>query len=128
MIIRDLEVRDLAEIDSFWNKYHKDIRGIPERHSLLSEAVVENGKIVGYGHVKVFGEASMWLNFDTSNFTRAKAFKLMMNKAIQDAKNLGLDMLYVGVEDEHFEMILRGKYKFRDRGTVLQLELKDGRS
>ncbi len=128
MIIRDLEARDLSEIDSFWNKYHKGIRGIPERTALLSEAVVENGKIIGYGHIKVFGEASMWLNFDASVYQRAKAFKLMLEKAIKDAKNLGLDLLLVGVEDEHFEMILRGKYKFRDRGTVLQLELKDGRS
>jgi hypothetical protein len=128
MIIRELELRDLGPIDTFWQRDHKGVRGIPDRSGLLSEAVVENGKVLGYGHVKVFGEASMWLDQTASAFQRAKTFKLMMDKAIRDSKNLGLDLLHVGVEDPHFEMLLRGKYKFADRGTVLQLELKDGRS
>ena len=123
MVIRELQTADLVPIDAFWQKYHKGIRGIPSRDLLVSEAVVENGKIIGYGHVKAFGEALMFLNEDASKFARAKAFKLMMDKAIFDSKRLGLDLLHVGVEDENFEMLLRSKYKFTDRGTVLQLEL-----
>jgi hypothetical protein len=126
LIARKLRNSDLDLINEFWERDHKGIRGIPDRRLLISECVVENGKIIGYGHVKVFGEALMFLNQHTSQFEKAKAFKLMMDQAIRDSKRLGLDFVHVGVDDSHFEEILRTKYNFTDRGLVLSLELKDG--
>ena len=123
MIIRDLQVSDLSKIDEFWQKYHKGIRGIPERKYLVSEAVVENGSIVGYGMTRVYGESLMYLNRDASRFAQAKAFKLMIEFALADAKKKDLDILHVGVDDPEFEGLLRHHYKFTDRGIVLSLEL-----
>jgi len=128
MIIRDLYVSDLPKIDSFWQKYHKGIRGIPERKYLVSEAVVENDdQIVGYGNLRFFAEALMYLNKDASKYQQSKAFKLMMDKAIADAKSSGLDAINVGTDDVSFEMLLRSHYKLTDRGTVLSLGLDNGR-
>ena len=123
MITRGLKISDLLEIDEFWRKFHKGMRGIPRRSSLISELVVENGKIIGYGMTKVYGEALMYLNRDASKFSQTKAFKLMMDHAIADAKRKELDILHVGVDDPNFEGLLRHHYKFTDRGVVLSLEL-----
>jgi len=128
MIIRDLLVSDLPKIDSFWQKYHKGIRGIPERKYLVTEAVVENDdQIVGYGHLRFFAEALLFLNRDASKFQQTKALKLLMEKAIADSRLAGLDAINVGTDDVQFEMLLRSHYKLTDRGTVLSLGLDNGR-
>jgi hypothetical protein len=127
MIIRDLYVSDLPKIDTFWQKHHKGIRGIPERKYLVSEAVVENDdQIVGYGHLRFFAEALMYLNKDASKYQQSKAFKLMMDKAIGDSRKAGLDVIHIGTDDVNFEMTLRSHYKLTDRGTVLALGLDNG--
>ena len=124
MIIRELRLSDLNEIDAFWQKHHRGIRGIPERKFLVSEAVVEhNDKIIGYGHLRYFAEALMYLDKDFSKYQQAKAFRLMMKQAIRDAKKAGLDNINIGVDDLHFEGVLKGKYQLTDRGTVLSMEL-----
>jgi len=128
MIIRDLYVSDLPKINSFWEKHHKGIRGIPERKYLVTEAVVENDdQIVAYGHLRFFAEALLFLNKDASKFQQAKALKFLMDKAIADSRRAGLDAINVGTDDVQFEMLLRSHYKLTDRGTVLSLGLDNGR-
>ena len=127
MIIRSLKFSDLLQIDEFWRKHHKGIRGIPERKFILSEAVVEeNDKVFAYGIVRFFAEALIFMNNDVSSYKRAKAFKLMMDQAIRDGKQLDLDNINFGVDDPHFEEILKS-YGMTDRGKVLALGFNDGK-
>lgn len=126
MIIRELRLSDLVQIDQFWQRDHKGIRGIPSRENIITDAVVENGRILGYGQVKVFGEALLFLNQNASQFEKAKTFKLLMDKAIDDSQKLNLETMHVGIDNDHFESILREKYKFDDRGKVLYLGLENG--
>ena len=128
MIIRNLESFDEEQINSFWEKHHKGIRGIPDRKLIVTDAVVENGSIVGYGMVKLFGEALLYLNKDYSTFQQSKALRLLMKQALEHSKLLGLDQLNVGVDDDNFRKLLENHYGFSDRGTVISLELKDGKS
>ena len=126
MILRDLKLSDLNQIDAFWQKHHKGIRGIPERKFLVSEAVAESGgRIIGYGNLRYFAEALMFLDKDASTYQQAKAFRLMMNKAIMDAKKIGLDNINIGVDDLHFRMVLQSKFHLTNRGTVLSLGLNN---
>jgi len=123
MIERSLKVSDLPQIDALWNKYHKGDLGIPARKFLITDVVIENGHLIGYGMTRMFAEALMFLDKGHSKFEQAKAFKLMMDKAIRDCKRFGLDELNVGVLDDHFKSILMDKYGMKDRGPVLHLGL-----
>ena len=73
--------------------------------------------------MRYFAEALMYLDKDFSKYQQAKAFRLMMKQAIRDAKKAGLDNINIGVDDLHFEGVLKGKYQLTDRGTVLSMEL-----
>lgn len=128
MNIRDLESPDLLPINDLWEKHHKGIRGIPNRNLIVTDAIVENAGIIGYGMVKLFGEALLYLNRDYSKFQQTKALKLLMQRAINQSKLLGLDQLHVGTDDKDFCELLESHYGFSDRGKVISLELKDGKS
>lgn len=128
MLIRDLESSDIIPINSFWEKYHRGIRGIPNRNFIATDAVVENGRPFAYGMVKLYAEALLYLDKGYSKYQQSKALKYLMDKAIRDTKNLGLDQLHVGTDDENFEHLLRSHYGFTDRGKVISLELNDGKS
>lgn len=123
MIIRNLIPSDIQKIDEIWNRCHKGIRGIPARKFLVTDAVVENGKVIAYGMLRNFAEALVYIDKDVSRYQQAKSFKLLMEWAIDKAHDYSLDNINVGVNDEHFEGILREKYKFEDRGKTLILDL-----
>ena len=121
MIIRDLGLSDLAPIDEMWQRCHKGVNGIAERKFVVTDAVVENGKLTGYGVVRFFAEASLYIDKDISRFQQAKTFKLLMEKAIKDCKSASLDALNVVVVDPSFEDLLRKRYDFKERGKLLTL-------
>jgi L-amino acid N-acyltransferase YncA len=122
MILRPLRLNDLGPIDEIWQRCHKGTYGIPARKFVVTDAVVENGKVTGYGIVRMFGEALLYLDKDISKFQQAKTFKLLMDQAIIDCRQAGLDQLNVGIADPAFANILRQKYGFKTRNQMLYLE------
>lgn len=127
MITRSLELSDLGQINELWQRCHKGTRGIPRRRFTITDAVAENGggRLAGYGTVRFFAEALLFLDKDLSPYQQAKAFKLLMEKAIQDCNASGVEQINVGIDDEVFDRVLREKYGFVNRGNMLILELEE---
>jgi hypothetical protein len=126
MQIRPLNLSDLKPIDDFWQKYHKNVYGIPERKFVVTDDVVadDNDHPIAYGIVRMFAEALLYIDKDVSKFAQAKAFKLLMEKAIVDCKNADLDELNVGIADPSFAGILKAKYQMKKRNQeMLFLEI-----
>jgi hypothetical protein len=125
MKIRSLQNSDLLPIDNFWKKHHQGKYGIPLRKFVLTDDVVADDKDrpIAYGIVRMFAEALLYIDKDVSKFQQAKAFKLLMEKAIADCKNADLDQLNVGVADLSFEAVLKDKYQMRERENMLLLEI-----
>lgn len=120
MILRPLDQNDVEKIDAIWQRHHKGIYGIPQRKFIITESVTSiDAKITGYGVVRLFAEALMYLDNDLSNYQRARSFKMLMDKAIKDCKASGLDQLNVGIKNPDFADILREKYEFRNRDEML---------
>lgn len=125
MDLRRLKESDIDPINEIWEKYHKGTYGIPARRFLITEAVTENGKgISAYGLVRFFAEAMLYLDKSISPFEQAKAFKMLMEQAIIDAKINGLDQLNVDVSDPVFENILKERFGFTERSKTLVLDLE----
>lgn len=123
MNLRRIKFEDLDKINEMWERCHKGKLGIPPRRFVVTEAVTENGKVIGYGILRFFAEALLYLDTDVPPYERAKSFLMLMEQAIIDARLSGLDQINVGTDDEHFADLLRKKFKFLDRDKVLVLEL-----
>jgi hypothetical protein len=125
MQIRPLNLSDLKPIDDFWQKYHKNVYGIPERKFVVTDDVIvdESDSPIAYGIVRMFAEPLLYINRDVSKFQQAKAFKLLMEKAIVDCRNAGLDQINIGVKDPSFAAILKDKYQMKERESMLYLEI-----
>jgi len=122
VIIRCLVESDIPKINEIWERCHKGKYGIPNRNFLVTEAVTElSDKITGYGMVRFFAEAMLYLDKDLSPYEQAKSFKLLIERAILDCA--GLDQLNVAVKDKEFEELLKNRYGFVDRGKVIFKEL-----
>jgi len=126
MIIRSLDLADLEGLNEIWERCHKGKRGIPARKYTITDAIAENGggKLAGYGTVRFFAEALLFLDKDLSGYQQAKAFKLLMDRAIEDCKRADVEQLNVGVDDAGFEAILKNRFGFIDRPKMLILEIE----
>lgn len=124
MELRRLKHSDYDKISEIWERCHKGKYGIPARKFLVTEAVTENGKITGYGLVRFFAEAMLYLDKDVSSIEQAKSFKALMEQAIIDCKVHQLDQLNVCIEDDSFGLILRKHFGFQDRDKVMILDLE----
>jgi hypothetical protein len=128
MIIREYNEQDLHKIDRIWREHHSHLYSLPHRRNRLFEAIVEgsNHEILGYGQVKAFAEAMIFLDLSLSSYQRARVFKMMMDKAIGEVKRLGISDMYAFAKDPDFALVLEKKYKFNrvdDPGELLLREL-----
>jgi hypothetical protein len=111
--LRGLTQRDFQPVDSLWKKHHAENFGLPSSKHNVTSAVVENdGKVVGFGLVKVLAEAIMVLDLDVSVPDRLTAMQMLMDEAIRACKDYGIEQLHVFVKDERLSRLLQNKYAF----------------
>jgi hypothetical protein len=116
---------DIGPINDIYNKQSEF--GIPSLNNMIINSTAEkDGKVIGYGVVKLFAEAFMILDPYISKKDKAKAFVEFMQTAILFSKDSGLEQLFVIVNDPSFSTILCKKYLFkRVPGELLMLDLTE---
>jgi hypothetical protein len=123
MLIREFSIADLERVDEIWREHHSHVASLPHRKNALAEAIAEEaGKVVGYGQVKAFAEAMMFLDMDISRISRGRALKGMIEKAIRETKAVGITDLYVFAKDPDFAIVLERHFDFQrvdDPGELL---------
>ena len=113
MKLRTFDWSDVPAISKIWEEHHSDYYGLPNRRTCVIDAVVEDeGKILGYGQVKLFGEAMLFLDKSASKTARAKAFQLLMLEAFRGAEQFGLQELYAFVTDPDLSLLIQKHFKF----------------
>jgi len=125
MDIRPATLDDFDEIERIWKKHHQGDFNIPSLRGILTHAVVTNGKgIVGFGMVKVLGEAIMILDHDAPLRQKVETVKLLMDKALRDSGGVKIGQLHVFVKDPQFAKILKDHFNFHPCvGEVLVTEV-----
>ena len=95
---------DVLLIDKLWREHLSHETSLPSLRSRVVDAVAKNeeGKLIGYGQVKVFGEAMLFLDPTARKRDRAKATQQLMNEAIRGAKKANLDSLYCFIKNPAF--------------------------
>lgn len=111
MILRRFKIEDLDKVKEIHEKYHKDDFPLLSRDNLLSEAIIEdNGKIIAYGSTKLMGEPTLVLDTSESKIVKVKAFALLLERAIFDARSAGLEYLILATSHNDFADILLKHY------------------
>ena len=123
MILRTFSESDVLEIDRIWREHWFGVMGMPNRHNSIIDAVIEDDKgIVGYGQVKMFAEAMMFLDLDRPKRDKAQAFKLLMREGFRGVRNAGIEEMYMHIKDVPFQELVVQRYGFKiieDPGVLL---------
>lgn len=121
--IRDFSDEDIPEIDKIHKKQPE--LGVPSlRHVLVNKVFEENGRIVGYGVIKIFSEAVLIIDKDISKVSKGRVLKTGMKIALDTCKKNKLEQLYLITSFPNFANILAKHYKARlCNGSTMLIDL-----
>jgi hypothetical protein len=123
--LRPLTHTDIIELDKLWQEHWSDssLPGLNNR-VIDSVAVDESGRIVGYGQVRLFAEAMLFLDPTVSKRNKVKALKLLMSEAMRGIKESGLEEVYAFIKDPDFSLLIQRRYGFKSVTEPGELLLK----
>ena len=126
MILRAFRNSDIEAISDIWEQYHSTDYGLPDRKSAVVDAVFEHeGKVIGYGQVKLFGEAMLFLDKGAPQRTRILALKALMLEAFRGADSAGLHELYAFINDPKLLALVQKHFHFNIADRPGQLLIKE---
>ena len=117
--------RDVLPIDEIFKRQSEisvpSLDNVIANNSIIDDST---GRLIGYGVIKLFAEGVLILDRSIPKRKRAEAVKVALNECIAQAKNAGLEYLYVVSSMPSYVEILRNKFKFRNcPGQFLVLDL-----
>lgn len=125
VISRELRESDIPIIGELFKK--NPYTDIPSLNNMIINTTLENTKtkkIVGYGAVKLYAEAKLFLDHYLPKRDRAEGLVQAMQTAILYCRDAGVETLYANSNDEDFTKVLEKRYSFkRVPGTLLFLDL-----
>jgi hypothetical protein len=123
--LRSFRVSDIPEIDKIWTEHHSDDYSLPNRNSMIIDAVVEeDGKIIGYGQVRIFAEAMLFLDKDAPLRSRILALKKLMLEAFRGTQQAGIEEIYAFINDPDFSLLIQKHFHFSPADKPGELLIK----
>lgn len=123
MKLRGFRSSDIGAISEIWEKHYSLESSLPDRRNSVIDAVVEDsdGKIIGYGQVKLFAEAMLFLDKDASPRDKVQALKLLMLEAFRGTQLAGIGQMYCFIKDPDFATLIERHFGFSivDKGELL---------
>lgn len=127
MIIRPYTTDDLEAISTIYDNYYASEYELPNLDKTLTNAIIDkDGKVIGFGLVKLWAEAIMILDKKESVRNKVASFNGLMNHAINASKYYKIDKLHAVILDPTFKAIMEKHFKFQERqGVTLVREIED---
>lgn len=111
--LRAFDWSDEPAVSKIWQDHHSTLYSLPNRKSIIIDAVVENERgLVGYGQVRLFAEAMMFLDKDAPLRDRIQALKLLMLEAFRGTELAGIQEIYAFIDDPYFSKLIQKHYHF----------------
>lgn len=126
--LRSLTPSDIEPLDVLWREHWSDTT-LPNLKNRVIDAVAFDDttqRIIGYGQVKLFAEAQLFLDPTCRKRDRAKALKLLMVEAERGVRRADLEDLYVFIKDPDFAVLIAKRYGFHRVTEPGELLLKTG--
>ena len=124
--LRSLAESDIITLDKLWQE-HWSNQSLPGLKNRVIDAVACDGeRIIGYGQVKLFAEAQLFLDPTCRKRDRVQALKLLMAEAERGTNRAGLEDLYIFIKDPDFAVLIAKRYGFDRIIEPGELLLKTG--
>lgn len=125
LAIRPVRIEDIDKIDEVYQTGHDCQFTLPDlANELTSAVIVKNGKVIGFGVVKVFAEAIAILDLRESKVDRLQSMEMLMLEAVRGCVENGVKQLHVFTEDEKLAKLLEKHYEFKPvKGIALVKEI-----
>ena len=121
--LRETRRSDIPRIDEIYRQGHHLEFGLPAPSNLLTHAVVETDKVVGFGLVKMYAEALCILDLSQPKSIRTESLSKLLSEAFRACEERGIEHLHVYVQDPAMQRILENKFGFKVAvGTALVKE------
>jgi|WetSurMetagenome_2_1015567.scaffolds.fasta_scaffold486489_2 hypothetical protein len=122
---RAFEIKDIEPIDDIFQRQSQF--GVPSLKHVVANRVFElDSKVVGYGVVKHFSEGVLLIDPDISERDKAQVVRVALREMILEARDAGLETLYVISNLGSFSQILRKQCGFKAvPGELLMLDLTE---
>ena len=123
VILRRTRRSDTERIDEIYRQGHNQFFSLPKPTNVVTHAVAETDKIVGFGIVKMYAEALCILDLNESKVIRTEALSKLLSEAFRACEERGIEHLHVYVQDPAMQRILENKFGFKVAvGTALVKE------
>lgn len=122
--LRQFQLSDISAIDDIFKKQPE--LGVPSLKHMIENTTIldDDGNVIGYAVLKMFAEGVLILDRSKSKKQRAKAVRLAVERAIQEAQDKGIEQLYFLTSNPSFADILRRKFSFQTiKEEVLMLNI-----
>lgn len=99
---------------------------MPNLNNRIIDSVVENGegRVIGYGQLKLFAEAMLFLDPTARKRDRALATQGLMLESFRGADKLGIEEVYAFIEDPKFAQFIVKRFGFKSISNPGQLLLR----
>jgi len=111
--LRSLASSDILRLDELWQEHWSDT-SLPGLRSRIVDALAvdEDDKIIGYGQVKLFAEAMLFLDPTTRKKDRVQALRLLMLEAFRGTEKANIEDIYTFIKDPDFALIIEKHFGF----------------
>lgn len=111
--LRTFQQSDVEKLDKLWQEHWSD-HSLPNRTNAIIDAIAENDeeRIIGYGQVKLFAEAMLFLDPSARKRDRVQALKRLMLEAFRGADINGIEEIYAFIQDPAFAVLIEKRYGF----------------
>jgi hypothetical protein len=112
--LRPFRQEDISEIDTIWRRFYKGQFGVPSLKNVIeSKVITADGKILGFGMVKLFAEGVIILDKDAPLNSRAKGIIVGIEHAMDVVKQADLEQFHIFTDDPHYIEVLQKHWGFR---------------
>lgn len=126
MKLRAFKDSDIEPISDIWEQYHSMDYGLPDRSKAVIDAVFEDeGRVIGYGQVKLFAETMLFLDKGAPQRARILALKALMLEAFRGASCSGLAEIYAFINDPVLSALIQKHFHFNVIEKPGQLLIKE---
>jgi hypothetical protein len=112
--LRTLTPSDILTLDTLWREHWSHESSLPGLESRIIDAVAvdESGRVVGYGQVRLFAEAMLFLDPTVRKRDRAAATRLLMHEAFRGTDLAGIKDIYCFIRDPDFSLLIQKHFSF----------------
>lgn len=112
--LRSLRDNDILSLDKLWREHWTDY-SLPNRHNSIVDSLAvdaESDRIIGYGQVKLFAEAMLFLDPTARLRDKTRAIQALMLEAFRGCDKADIEEVYAFIRDPDFSSLIQKRYGF----------------